>query len=47
MRDPLEGLSESGTIRTGAHIGRVAEAFLPVHEAAIAMIREADESASV
>jgi uncharacterized protein len=47
MRDPFEGLSESGTIRTGADIGRVAEAFRPVHEAAIAMIREHEASASV
>jgi uncharacterized protein len=47
VRDPLEGLSESDTIRTGADIGRVAEAFLPVHDAAIAMIRECDASASV
>ena len=47
MRDPLEGLSESGTIRTGADIRRVGEAFRPVHHAAIAMIQERDNSASV
>ena len=47
MRDPLEGLSESSTIHTGADIGRVAEAFRPVHDAALAMIRERDPSASV
>lgn len=47
MRDPLEGLSESGTIRTGVDIARVAEGFRPVHEAAIAMIREREASASV
>jgi hypothetical protein len=40
-------LSESGTIRTGADISRVAEWFRPVHQAAIAMIRERETSASV
>lgn len=47
MRDPLEGLSDVDTIRTGADIGRVAEAFRPVHRAALAMIRERESSASV
>ena len=47
MRDPLEGLSEFGTIQTGTDITRVHEAFQPVHEAATAMIFERDTSASV
>lgn len=47
MRDPLEGLSESGTIRTGADMRNVAEAFRPVHQAASATIHERDISASV
>jgi hypothetical protein len=47
MCDSLEGLSDVGTIRTGADIGRVAEAFRPVHRAALAMIRERECSASV
>ena len=47
MRDPLEGLSESGTIRTGADMTHVVEAFRPVHQAASAMIHERDVSASV
>lgn len=47
MRDPLEGLSESGMIRTGADMMHVDEAFRPVHQAASAMILERDISASV
>lgn len=47
MHDPLEGLTESGTIQTGADITHVPEAFQPVHEAATAMISERDISASV
>ncbi len=47
MRDPLEGLSEFGTIRTGADMSNVADAFRPVHEAASAMIHERDVSVSV
>jgi len=47
VRDPLEGLSESGTIRTGADMRNVAEAFRPVHQAAAAMIHERNTSVSV
>jgi uncharacterized protein len=47
VRDPLEGLSESGTIRTGADMRNVAEAFRPVHQAASAMIHERNISVSV
>ena len=47
MRDPREGLSASGTIRTGADIRRVADSFGPVHRAAVAMIQERETSASV
>jgi uncharacterized protein len=47
VRDPREGLSASGTIRTGADISRVAEPFRPVHQAAIAMILEREISVSV
>ncbi len=47
MRDPLEGLSESGTIRTGADIRNVAEAFRPIHRAAATIIHERNTSASV
>ena len=47
MRDPLEGLSEFGTIRTGADITSVAEVFRPVHQAAIADVRRSAPSASV
>jgi hypothetical protein len=47
VRDPLEGLSESGTIRTGADIMRVPEAFRPVHQAAVALIHEREPSASL
>ena len=47
MRDPLEGLAESGTIQTGADMTHVADAFRPVHQAASAMIHEWDISASV
>lgn len=47
MRDPLEGLSVSGVITTGADIRRVAAAFRPVHRAAVAMIQERDTSAAV
>ena len=47
MRDPLEGLSESGTILTGADITNVAAAFRPVHQAAIADVRRSAPSASV
>lgn len=47
MRDPLEGLSESGTIRTGADITNVAAAFRPVHRAATANALESVPSASV
>ena len=47
MRDPLEGLSESGTIRTGADMRNVAEAFRAVHRDASAMIHERNISASV
>ena len=47
MRDPLEGLSESGTIRTGADITHVAAAFRPVHQAATAAVRKSAPSASV
>jgi hypothetical protein len=45
--DPLEGLSESGTIRTGADITRVATAFRPVHQAATAAVLQSAPSASV
>lgn len=47
MRDPLEGLSKSGTIQTGADIRRVAETFRPVHREAVAMTQERETSASV
>jgi hypothetical protein len=47
VRDPREGLSESGTIRTGADIRRVPESFRPVHQAATVMIQERETSASV
>lgn len=47
MHDPLEGLSESGTIRTGADIRHVAESFRPVHQAVRQMIHEREPSASV
>ena len=47
MGDPLEGLSESGTIRTGADITHVAAAFRPVHQAATAAVRRSAPSASV
>ncbi len=47
MHDPLEGLSESGTIRTGADIRHVAESFRPVHQAVKAMIHDRETSASV
>lgn len=47
MRDPLEGLSKSGTIRTGADMAHVAEAFRPIHQAAAAMIHERNISASI
>lgn len=47
MRDPLERLSESDTIRTGADMRNVAEAFRPVHRAASAMIHERNISVSV
>ena len=47
VRDPLEGLSEFGTIRTGADITRVAAAFRSVHQAVRAMVRAHSTSASV
>jgi hypothetical protein len=47
MRDPREGLSEAGTIRTGADISRVADPFRPVHQAVTAMIQARETSASV
>lgn len=47
MRDPDEGLSESGSIRTGAHISRVAERFRLVHETASEVIHAREPSASV
>jgi hypothetical protein len=47
VRDPHEGLSASGTIRTGADISRVAELFRSVHQAASALIQEREASASV
>ena len=47
MRDPLEGLSESGTIRTGADIERVSAEFRPIHDAAVAAVLRAEASASV
>ena len=47
MRDPLEGLSESGIIRTGADITHVPTAFRPVHQAATAAVLRSAPSASV
>ena len=47
MGDPLEGLSESGTIRTGAGIRHVTTAFRPVHQAATAAVLRSAPSASV
>jgi hypothetical protein len=47
VRDPLEGLSEYGTIRTGADLKHVGDAFRPVHEAASTMIHERQVAASV
>jgi hypothetical protein len=47
VRDPLEGLSESVTIRTGADMRNVAEAFRPVHRAAAAMTHERNKSVSI
>jgi hypothetical protein len=47
VRDPLEGLSESGTIRTGADIRHVAVAFRPIHQAATAGVRMSAPAASL
>lgn len=47
MRDPLEGLSESGVVTTGADIRRVAKPFRRVHRAAVAIIQERNTSAAV
>lgn len=47
MRDPFEGLSEAGIIQTGADLNRVSVAFQPAHDAAIALILESAEQASV
>lgn len=47
MRDPLEGLSESGTIRTGVDITNVAADFRPVHQAVTASVRMHAPTASV
>jgi hypothetical protein len=45
--DPREGLSESGTIRTGADISQVAAVFRPVHQAATAAVLQSAPAASV
>lgn len=47
MGDPLEGLSESGTIRTGADITHVALEFRPVHQAVTAAVLRSAPAASV
>jgi len=47
VRDPLEGLSDAGVIRTGADRERVAEVYRAVHDAAIATTREWDPAPSV
>lgn len=47
MRDPLEGLSESGTIRTGADIAHVAADFRPVLHAVTAAVRTQAPAASI
>lgn len=47
MSDPLEGVSASGTIRTGAGLDRIAQIFTPVLGAAVSAIAEANEEASV
>ena len=47
MHDPLEGVTASGTIRTGASSDRIPAAFRPVLEEAVAAVREADRRASL
>lgn len=47
MRDPLEGVSTSGTITTGADINRVSAPFRPVLDAAITAVSRRDEMAAL
>ena len=47
MRDPLEGVTPVGTIRTGVGLDRVPEAFDPVLGAARDMVRAADGDSSL
>ena len=47
MRDPREGLTRAGMIRTGADFGRVNPRFRPVHDAAVGLIRGCAPTASV
>ena len=47
MRDPLEGLTETGIIRTGADPDRIAAPFQPVHHAAVSAVRSHAPSAAL
>jgi hypothetical protein len=47
MHDPLESVTASGTIRTGASSDRIPAAFRPVLKEAVAAVREADHRASL
>lgn len=47
MRDPLEGVTPEGTIRTGARRDRVAALFEPVLDAAAVAVRAANPDASL
>jgi uncharacterized protein len=47
MRDPLEGVSASGTITTGADRTRVPLAFAPILDAAIEAIRTTGQRAAI
>ncbi|MDY7104789.1 MAG: nucleotidyltransferase domain-containing protein [Actinomycetota bacterium] len=47
MRDPLEGVTDSGTIRTGAALHRVAAPYRPVLAAVVEAVAAADRRASV
>lgn len=47
MREPIEGLSEFGRIRTGVDITNVAADFRPVYQAVAAVVRMYAPTASV